>query len=73
MRVELRQQVLKVVKMSDACESKKEIMRLKSDLQVRIVEHAIGSWIVLSQFQDYHNLVIRQFQERIFISVLVPR
>jgi hypothetical protein len=26
-------QVLGVVKMSDACESKKEIMRLKSDLQ----------------------------------------
>ncbi len=31
---ELRLQVLVVVKMSDACESKKEIMRLKSDLQI---------------------------------------
>ncbi len=30
---ELRLQVLVVVKTSDACESKKEIMRLKSDLQ----------------------------------------
>ncbi len=29
----LRLQVLVVVKVSDACESKKEIMRLKSDLQ----------------------------------------
>ena len=31
--VELRLQVLVVVITSDACESKKEIMRLKSDLQ----------------------------------------
>ncbi len=31
--VELRLQVLVVIKMIDACESKKEIMRLKSDLQ----------------------------------------
>ncbi len=30
---ELRLQVLVVVKTSDACESKKEIMRLESDLQ----------------------------------------
>ncbi len=30
---ELRLQVLVVVKTSDTCESKKEIMRLKSDLQ----------------------------------------
>ncbi len=30
---EFRLQVLVVVKMSDACESKKEIMRLKIDLQ----------------------------------------
>ncbi len=30
---ELRLQVLVVVKTSDACESKKEVMRLKSDLQ----------------------------------------
>ncbi len=30
---ELRLQVLVVVKTSDACESKEEIMRLKSDLQ----------------------------------------
>ncbi len=29
----LRLQVLVVVKTSDACESKKEIMRLKNDLQ----------------------------------------
>ncbi len=30
---ELRLQVLVVVKTSDACESKKEVMRLKNDLQ----------------------------------------
>jgi hypothetical protein len=29
----LRLQIFVVVKMSDACESKKEIMRLKNDLQ----------------------------------------
>ncbi len=40
---ELRLQVLVVVITSDACESKKEIMRLKSDLQSKNCEHTIKS------------------------------
>jgi hypothetical protein len=40
---EMRLQVLVVVVTSDACESKKEIMRLKSDLQSKDCAHAIRS------------------------------
>jgi hypothetical protein len=46
---------------------------LKVVYKVRIAAHAIRSWIVLWQFQDFHNLVLGQFQEHILLSVLVPR
>ncbi len=69
---ELRLQVLVVVKTSDACESKKEIMILKSDLQSE------GPWGVLlvlicpmTKLQDYHDLVLGQFQEHIFLSGII--
>jgi hypothetical protein len=39
----MRLQVLVVVVTSDACEFKKEIMRLKSDLQSKDRAHAIRS------------------------------
>ncbi len=49
---ELRLQVLVVVIANDACESKKEIMRHKNDLQSKDREHTIKSWSVVWQYQD---------------------
>ncbi len=70
---ELKLQVLEVGKQVMLVNPKKKLWDLKVIYKVRIADRAIRSWIVLWQFQDYHNLVLRQFQEHIFIFVLVPR
>ncbi len=52
---------------------KRKLWDLESDLQGKDCEHTIKSWSVIWQYQDYYNLVLGQYQDYIFLSVLTPR
>ncbi len=52
---------------------KRKLWDLESDLQGKDPKHTIKSWSVVWQYQDYRNLVLGQYQDYIFLSILTPR
>ncbi len=57
--------------MSDTCESKMEIMRLKIGSKKKGPQGVLLSHdLVPGQLQNYHDLVPGQFQEHIFLSCI---
>ena len=58
---------VKLLKQMMLVNPKRKLWDLESDLQGKDRKHTINSWSVVWQYQDYHNLVLGQYQDYIFL------